>query len=108
MARAMRREAFAVAWIQGTQVINERRPAEYTGGYVPRVQPSSLRTMPARRGELPAGRLELDIRASSNRSKAVADSMNSHGIEAYPAAGGTGAWARSDPRVAAGPYEHAG
>ena len=108
MAREVRREAFAVAWIHGTQVVDEREPAEYAAGYVPRVQPSSLRTMPVRRGVLPAGRPELVIRASGNRSKAAADSMNSHGIDAYPAAGGTGAWARSGPPVAAGPYEHAG
>lgn len=108
MAREVRREAFAVAWIHGTQVVDERQPAEYAAGYVPRIRPTSVRTMSVRRGEFRTGRLALVICAVGNRSKTAADRMTSHGIDAYPATVGTGAWARSDPRVAAGPHEHVG
>ena len=104
MAREVRREALAAAWADGARVVDVRKPA----GYVSRVRPTLLRTMPVRRGELPASRLELVIRASGNRSKTAADWMNSHGIDAYRVAGGTSAWARGGPPVAAGSHEHAG
>ncbi len=107
MAREVTREAFAAAWVDGARVVDVREPTEYTAGYVPRVRPTSLRTMPVGRGQLPADRMKLVICASGNRSKTAAWT-NPRGIDASSVADGTSACARGGPSVAAGSHEHAG
>ncbi len=102
VAREVTREAFVAAWVDGARAVDVPELAGHTAGYVPGVRPTSLRTMPVRRGGLPTGRLELVMCASGNQCKTAADWMTSHGIGAHSAAGGTSAWARGGPPEAAG------
>jgi rhodanese-related sulfurtransferase len=107
MAREVTQEAFAAAWADGALVVDVRERDEYTAGHVPGARLMPLRTVPARCGELPAGRPVFVVCASGNRSRTAADWMNSRGIDARSVAGGTGAWARAGRPVAAGAQEHA-
>ncbi|MEU3282599.1 rhodanese-like domain-containing protein [Streptomyces antibioticus] len=107
MAREVTQEAFAAARAGGALVVDVREADEYAAGHVPGARPMPLRTVPARCGELPAGRPVYVICASGNRSRTAADWMTSRGIDAYSVTGGTGAWARSGGAVTAGPQEHA-
>ncbi|MCI3276679.1 rhodanese-like domain-containing protein [Streptomyces cylindrosporus] len=107
MAREVTQEAFAAAWADGALVVDARESYEYTAGHVPGARLMALRTVPARCGELPADRPVFVICAGGNRSRTVADWMNSRGIDAYSVTGGTGAWARAGRPVAAGAHEHA-
>ncbi|MER8007857.1 rhodanese-like domain-containing protein [Streptomyces sp. NPDC094149] len=107
MAREATVDELAAAWADGGLVIDVREPDEYAAGHVPGARPMPLRTVPARCGELPAGRPVFVICASGNRSKSAADWITARGIDAYSVAGGTGAWARAGRPIAVGPAERA-
>lgn len=77
----------------GAVLVDVREPEEWRAGHAPKARHIPLGQLPARAGELPAGRAVVTVCRSGMRSARAASLLAADGREVHNVAGGMQAWA---------------